>query len=99
MLTLLLVATTGVLLMGALYDNFRDLIQIRAGTSEILLYYATLMPSFLSEVLPVSMLLSLLFVLGKLHRNNELTPMRCAGLNIFSTTRSLWMAGIVLCGV
>jgi lipopolysaccharide export system permease protein len=99
MLALLLVATTGVLLMGAMYDNFRDLIQIKAGAGEILLYYVTLMPSFLSEVLPVSMLLSLLFVLGKLHRNNELTPMRGAGLNIFSTTRSLWMAGIVLCGV
>jgi lipopolysaccharide export system permease protein len=99
MLALLLVATTGVLLMGAMYDNFRDLIQIKAGAREIILYYVTLMPSFLSEVLPVSMLLSLLFVLGKLHRNNELTPMRGAGLNIFSTTRSLWMAGIVLCGV
>ncbi len=98
-LVLLLAATTGVLMMGALYDNFRDFIQLGAGAGAILLYYLTLMPSFLSLVLPVSMLLSLLFVLGKLHRNNELTAMRAAGLNIFATTRSLWMAGIVLCGV
>jgi LPS export ABC transporter permease LptG len=99
MLGLLLAATTGVLLMGALYDNFRDLIQLGAAASDILLYYLTLMPSFLSFVLPVSMLLSLLFVLSKLHRNNEMTAMRAAGLNIFSATRSLWMAGIILCGV
>ena len=99
MLALLLAATMGVLMMGALYDNFRDLIQIGAGAGDILLYYGTLMPSNLSVVLPLSMLLSLLFVLTKLHRNNELTAVRAAGLNIFATTRALWLAGVVLCGV
>ncbi len=99
MLALLLAATMGVLMMSALYDNFRDLIQIGAGAGDILLYYATLMPSYLSVVLPLSMLLSLLFVLSKLHRNNELTAVRAAGLNIFATTRSLWLACVVLCGV
>jgi lipopolysaccharide export system permease protein len=99
MLALLLAATTGVLLLSALYDNFRDLIQLGVGAADILLYYATLMPSFLSIVLPISMLLSLLFVLSKLHRNNELTAVRAAGLNIFATTRALWLAGVVLSGV
>lgn len=99
MLGLLLAATMGLLLMAALYDEFRDLIQVGANGGEILMYFATLTPSFLSVVLPLSMLLSLLFVLGKLHRNNELTAVRAAGLNIFATTRALWFAGIVLCGV
>jgi len=99
MFGLLLAATTGVLMMTALYDNFRDLIQADAGPGDILMYYGTLMPSNLSVVLPLSMLLSLLFVLGKLHRNNELMAMRAAGRNIFSTTRALWLAGLVLCGV
>lgn len=99
MLALLLIATMGVLLMSALYDSFRDLMQVGAEVTDVLLYYLTLMPSFLSLVLPVSMLLSLLFVLGKLHRNNEISAMRGAGLNIFSTTRSLWAAGLMLCGL
>lgn len=99
MLGLLLAATMGLLLMAALYDNFRELIQIGAGVGDMLLYYTTLMPSYLSIVLPLSMLLSLLFVLSKLHRNNELTAVRAAGLNIFATTRALWVAGAVLCGV
>ncbi|HEX2860746.1 MAG TPA: LptF/LptG family permease, partial [Lacunisphaera sp.] len=89
----------GLLLMTALYDNLRDLIQVGAGADNIVLYFATLMPSYLTVVLPLSMLLSLLFVLGKLHRNNELTAIRAAGLNIFATTRALWAAGIVCCGV
>ena len=99
MLGLLLAATMGVLMLGALYDNFRDLIQVGASTGDILLYYCTLMPSYLSVVLPLSMLLSLLFVLSKLHRNNELLAVRAAGLNIFGTTRALWLAGLGLCGV
>ncbi len=99
MLGLLLAATMGLLLMTALYDELRDFIQINASMGDILLYFATSMPSSLTVVLPLSMLLSLLFVLGKLHRNNELTAIRAAGLNIFATTRSLWLAGVVLCGV
>jgi lipopolysaccharide export system permease protein len=99
MLGLLLAATMGLLLMAALYDNFRDLIQVGAGAGDMLLYFSTLMPSYLTTVLPLSMLLSLLFVLSKLHRNNELTAVRAAGLNIFATTRSLWLAGVVLSGL
>lgn len=99
MLGLLLGATLGLLLMISFYDNLRDLIQLGVGFGDIMFYYATLMPSYLSVVLRISMLLSLLFVLGKLHRNNELTAVRSAGLNIFATTRSLWLAGVVLCGV
>ena len=99
MLGLVLAATMGVLLLSALYDDFRENIQLGAGPAAIGLYYLTLLPSFLSFVLTVSMLLSLLFVLSKLHRNNELTAMRGAGLNIFATTRALWLAGSVLCGV
>ncbi len=99
MLALLLCATMGILLMVALADDLRDLIQAGVGVKEILQYYGTQMPSYLSVVLPLSMLLSLLFVLSKLHRNNELTAVRAAGLNVFATTRALWLAGGLFCGV
>lgn len=95
---LLLAATMGLLLMQALYDNFRDLIGTGAGFGEMVAYYAVLLPSYFSVVLPLALLLSLLFVLGKLHRNNEITAIRAAGLNIFRTTRVLWFACLVLCG-
>ncbi|MBI3886537.1 MAG: LptF/LptG family permease [Opitutae bacterium] len=99
MLGLLLAATMGLLLMQALYDNFRDLIEVGAGFGEMVFYYAVTLPSYFSIVLPLSLLLSLLFVLSKLHRNNEITAMRAAGFNIFRTTRVLWFASILFCGV
>lgn len=98
-LGLIVCATIGPLLIFAIYDNFRDLISAGAGLGEILFYYATILPSYLSVVLPISLLLSLLFILGKMHRNNEITALRAAGLNIFATTRILWIASLFFCGV
>lgn len=98
-LGLILCATVGLLFIQALYDNFRDLIDIGVSTRDMALYYATVLPSYLSVVLPISLLLSLLFVLSKLHKNNEITAIRAAGYNIFSTTRALWVASFVFCGL
>jgi len=97
-LGLIMCATVGLQLIQPLYDNLRDLIELGAPTSDIVYYYCVVLPSYFSNVLSISLLLSLLFVLSKLHRSNEITAMRSAGLNIFSTTRSLWLASIVFCG-
>lgn len=96
---LLLCATLGLLLMQAFYDDFRDLLEAGIGPGEALMYFAVLLPSHLSVVLPLALLLSLLYVLGKLHRQNEITALRGAGLGVLRLTRSLWVAGAALCGV
>ncbi len=98
-LGLVLCATVGLLLIQAFYDSFRDLIDVGANTLDILLYYAVALPGYFSVVLPISLLLSLLYVLGNFHRHNELIAIRAAGRNIFSTTRALWFAGLGFCGV
>jgi lipopolysaccharide export system permease protein len=47
-------------------------------------------------IIPLSFLFSLLFSLGKFHRNNELTSMRTVGLNIFQNTMPLRIASAIL---
>jgi lipopolysaccharide export system permease protein len=42
---------------------------------------------------------SLLYTLGKLHRANELTAMRAAGVGIMRITAPVWMVGIACCGL
>ena len=99
-LGLIMCATMGLLLIQALYDDSPgELMEKGAGKWDILLYYATILPSYFSIVLPTSLLLSLLFVLSKMHRSNEITAMRSAGLNIFATTRALWIASAFFCAV
>ncbi|CAM2956998.1 LptF/LptG family permease [Rariglobus hedericola] len=99
MLGLVLGATLGLLLMQALYDDFRDLLANGAQFNDLAIYYMIKLPSYLSVVLPLALLVSLLYTLGLMHRNHEITALRAAGVGIFKITRSIWLAGVVLCGV
>jgi lipopolysaccharide export system permease protein len=55
------------------------------------------LPSYLAVVLPLAILLSLLYALGTLHRNLEITALRAAGLGLGRITRSIWVVGVLLC--
>lgn len=96
---LVLGATFGLVLMQALYDNFRDLLDAGATREDIFYYFLVRLPRFFSVVLPLTLLVSLLYSLGKLHRNNEIIALRAAGASLFEITRVLWFAGLMLCGL
>ena len=98
-LGLVLAATCGLLLVQVLYDDFRQLSELGARGWVLVRYVAVRMPSFLSVVLPLSLLVSLLYVLGKLHRANEFTAMRAAGVGFARLTAPLWVIGVLCCGV
>jgi lipopolysaccharide export system permease protein len=93
---LVLVATLGLLLLQAMYDEFADLLEQQAKILDVLVYFAVTLPGFLAFVLPLALLLSLLYTLGQLHRNNEITAQRAAGLGLLRITRPLWVVGVLL---
>ncbi|WOO39784.1 LptF/LptG family permease [Rubellicoccus peritrichatus] len=96
---LAMAATLGVLLLEDIQDDLEDFFRWGATSADIIRYYAFLIPSFLPTIIPLSLLISLLFVLGNLHRNNEIVAMRASGMNLFRITRSLWLGGILLSGL
>ncbi len=98
-LGLVLAATVGLLLLQEMYDNFRDLLDDGATGADIAVYYAVRLPSYLTVVLPLALLVSLLYSLGQLHRNNEFTAMRAAGLSLFRLTRGIWVIGLLCSGL
>ncbi len=99
MLGLVLAACLGLLLMQAMYDDFQDLLEDGARATDLAFYYMIKLPSYLSVVLPLALLVSLLYTLGQMHRNHEITAMRAAGVGLFRITRGIWVAGVLLCGV
>jgi len=99
MLGLVLAATCGLLLVQVLYEDFRQLRDLGARGSVFWWYLAVTIPSFLSVVLPFALLVSLLYTLGKLHRANELTAMRVAGVGFARLTAPIWLVGLLCCGV
>jgi lipopolysaccharide export system permease protein len=86
----------GILILQNMYDSLPDLLDSGASVEQILFYYSLALPTYLPAILPIGLLVSLLFTLGNLHRNNEITAMRAAGAGLFRISRSLWVAGLLL---
>jgi lipopolysaccharide export system permease protein len=89
----------GILILQNMYDSLPDLLDIGASVGEVVYYYMLAMPTYLPSILPIAFLVSLLFSLGTLHRNNEVIAMRASGASLFRISRSLWGAGLVLSAV
>ncbi|MDF9827840.1 LPS export ABC transporter permease LptG [Ereboglobus sp. PH5-5] len=98
-LLIVVLATLGMLLVQCMIQDFGDLRNKGANIVDMGQYFAVRVPSFLSFVLPIILLVSLLYVLGRLHRGNEITAMRAAGLGYGQITRSIWVVGVLMCGV
>lgn len=98
-LGLVLLATCGLLVVQVLYDDFRSLRELGARGWVLWKYLGVTLPSFLALVLPVALLISLMFTLGKLHRANELTAMRAAGVGFIRLTAPVWLVGVLCCAL
>ncbi len=98
-LGLVLAATCGLLVVQVLYDDFRSLRELGARGVVLWEYLGVTLPSFLALVLPLALLISLLYTLGKLHRANELTAMRAAGVGFMRLTAPVWAVGVLCCGL
>lgn len=98
-LGLVLAALCGLLLVQVLYDDFQDLRDQGARGLVLWEYMGVRVPGFLAIVLPVALLISLLYALGKLHRANELTAMRTAGVGFLRMTAWIWVVGVFCCGL
>lgn len=89
-------AIVGVIIIVDAFDDLPDLLAHGASVFDILKFYLFLIPSFFPIIIPISLLVSLLFFLGNLRRNNEIIAFQASGLNLLHITRTLWFAGIGL---
>ena len=63
-------------------DNISSFIDNHIAVSLVVRYYATQIPQVLIILLPVALLLSLLFALGRMSRANEIVSMLTAGVSL-----------------
>lgn len=63
-----------------LYDNIQDFIKTMTPIGVILRYYGMLVPAWLVQVMPITLLLALLYALSDMSKHGELTAMRASGL-------------------
>jgi lipopolysaccharide export system permease protein len=98
-LGLVLAATFGLMVVSVLYEDFQRLRDLGARGTIFWQYLLIKLPSFLTSVLPIALLVSLLYTLGKLHRSNELTAMRAAGVGFARMTAPIWVVGLLCCAL
>ena len=68
----------------------------KAGFLIVAQYYWYSLPYFLTLVIPVAALLSTLFSLGILSKNNELTAMRASGVSLYRLLLPIWAVSILI---
>lgn len=85
-----------ILLLGEFQYEGMDLVEWGATAPVLIEYYWTISPTFLPLIIPICLLVSILFTLCNLHRNNEIISMRSAGITLFRISRPLWFVGVAL---
>jgi lipopolysaccharide export system permease protein len=88
------VVATGLLILEDVYKNLANFLVAHVAPRYLAKYYAYLAVSFYPVITPVAVFLSVLFVLGRMHRRNEIMAMRCAGVNILRIAKSI-ILGVV----
>ena len=80
-------------------DNSSTIFDEHAGLGMVVHFYWTQIPQVLVILLPVSLLLSLLFSLGRMSRSNEIVSMLTAGVSVPRVVFPLLLIGLLTTGV
>lgn len=94
-----LAAFTMVFVIFDLFNHLDDFVQGGASVGQVLGFYLWVVPNALVFISPISMLLSVLYCLSQLTKNNELTAMRACGVSVFRLTAPFLGAGLALAAV
>ncbi|HTZ20670.1 MAG TPA: LptF/LptG family permease [Opitutaceae bacterium] len=98
-IALVLAATLGLLFVQAMYTDMIKLLNAGAHLGDVAEYFAVNIPSYLSLLLPLALLVSLLYTLGQMHRHHEFTALRAAGISLWRITAPVWLVGVLFCGL
>ena len=80
-------------------DNISTFIEEHIGLPVVAQYYATQVPQIFIILLPVSLLLALLFTLGRMSRANEIVSMLTAGVSLPRVLLPLMGIGLLTVGL
>src|SRR5438477_909759 len=76
-------------------DSISTFLDQHVSFGRVLQYYGTQVPQILVILLPVSLLLALLFVLGRMSRANEIVSMLTAGMSLTRVLTPLLLIGLL----
>jgi len=94
-LALSLLAFTVLFLVIDFFDHIDNILPQDPPLLTVIAYFLFKIPQIVSYMLPVSMIISVLFTIGILSKNSEITAMRASGVTISYIARPLYITGLV----
>jgi len=94
-----LIAFTMIFVLVDLMEHLDDFIDHRVGLGIISAYYFYFTPEILKLMTPVAVLLSSLFVTGRMSNQNEIVAIKSVGVNIYRILAPYLLVSSVLCAV
>ena len=86
-----------IFLIVSIIDFLDKFIEYNLTSKEVLLYYIYTIPWFINIALPMSLLISTIFTLGSLQKNNEITALKASGVSIRRVGLSILLSGGLFC--
>jgi lipopolysaccharide export system permease protein len=86
----------GILSIWVIYDlsdNGPDFLEAKTSLPQILLFYIQRLPQVVLLIMPITLLLAVLYSLGKMSRSNELISMLGAGRSLTSILKPIFVFG------
>lgn len=82
-----------------LFSHLDDILKEKINLSVLVNYYLSFIPLMFTQVSPMACLLSLLYSIGNLSKNNEIIAIRSSGLSIWGITKPLIIFGLLISAV
>jgi len=92
-------ALGGLAAISITYRHAKDFIEWGGGPGDFTLFLFYRLVGELPLLLPVTLLISVILVLGQLNRNQELAAARAAGQGVLRLTAPLWVVAAALAGL
>jgi lipopolysaccharide export system permease protein len=73
----------GLYFIADIFSNLSDILKAKPPFSIVIAYYLYMLPLIFLRVSPFALLISVLYTIGELNRNNEIITLRSAGLSVF----------------
>jgi lipopolysaccharide export system permease protein len=78
-------------------EKLDDFIDAQVPTSIVLQYYIASIPDIIKLMIPVAVLLSALFVTGRLSSQNELAAIKSSGTSLYRTMAPFLLVTVIIC--
>lgn len=83
-------------IIGDIFGFLDEILKERIPVSNLAAFYWYLTPFILTQIIPVSVLIACVYLLGNLNRHNEITALRASGISVWEILKPMLIAAFII---